>query len=381
MSEPKNLGLELWLGDMVASKAPADIMNLLHSAVVTRSCCAPGTFQLTFRLDREKGSKKDFDLLTGGKVKPWNRVLIRAKIGSQTTSLIDGFITAQSLSHDAEMGVSQLVVSGEDVSVIMDRLQLSLEYPEMGDAAIAALVLAKYTLVGIAPEITPTPLDLMPQVLERTPQQNDTDRAFLFEMASRNGYRFCVKPGPVPMTNIAQWGPPFNIGSVQKPLSIDLSSSTNVRKINFQFNAAAPVQVLGMVQDDDTEIDLPLATLMSTRVPALAQDPALDAIGLMQRRQLFTDPRYGYLKALNDAQVITDTTSQDALTATGELDTLRYGAVLDVPGLVDLRGAGTSYDGRYRVEGVTHSLSRGSYSQQFQLAREGTGSTISQVAA
>ncbi|GAA0274350.1 hypothetical protein GCM10009127_13560 [Alteraurantiacibacter aestuarii] len=381
MSAPGSIQLELWLGDMVARPAPAQVTALLRGAQVTRNCQAPGTFQLTFRLDRETGSRADFALLTGGMVKPWSRVLVMVRLGSQRTTLIDGFATAQALSHDGDSGASQLVVSGEDVSIVMDRLQLSLEYPEMGDAAIAALVLAKYSLVGIVPEVTPTPFDLVPLEIERTSQQNDTDRAFLSRIAARNGYRFAVRPGPAPQTNIASWGPPENIGSVQTPLSVDLGGATNVSKINFQLDAAAPVQVLGMVQDNDTQIDAPLVTVGSTRIPHLATNPALDALGLMQRRELYTDPRHGYLQAMHDAQVRTDTTSQGVLKVTGELDTLRYGGVLDVPGLIDLRGVGTHYDGRYRVEQVTHNLGIGSYTQSFTLAREGTGSTISQVAA
>jgi hypothetical protein len=67
------------------------------------------------------------------------------------------------------------------------------------------------------------------------------------------------------------------------------------------------------------------------------------------------------------------------VTAQGEVDTLRYGAVLEAAGLVDVRGAGRSFDGRYRIDTVTDRIARGSYRQAFSLAREGTGSTIDRV--
>ena len=63
----------------------------------------------------------------------------------------------------------------------------------------------------------------------------------------------------------------------------------------------------------------------------------------------------------------------------GELDTLRYGAVLEAPGLVPVRGAGFTYDGTYYVQQVTHQISRGNYKQRFTLTREGTGSLIAEV--
>jgi hypothetical protein len=160
---------------------------------------------------------------------------------------------------------------------------------------------------------------------------------------------------------------------------MDVGPATNVEKISFQLDSLAPIQVYGMVQDTTTEEDFPLATFASTRLPPLATDPAFSPGGLLQRRDLFTDPRYGYFQAMVDAQATTDVSTDKVVTAQGEVDTLRYGAVIEAPGLIDVRGAGQSYDGRYRVDAVTHRIARGSYTQAFTLAREGTGSTISTV--
>ena len=371
--------LELWLGRLLAAPAPAYVMRQLVGVEVSRRADGVNSFRLDFRVDRESGDGGDFDLLSGGLVDPWSRVVVMARLAGRNEVLMDGFITAQTLDYDRSMGAARLVASGEDVSIAMDRLQYSMEYPQMGDAAIAEIVLAKYLTLGIEPEVTPTALDLVPIEIERTPQQNATDRSFLTELAVRNGYRFTIVPGPIPLTNRAVWGPPFNFGLPQKPLSVDLGASTNVEKISFALDAKAPVQVLGMVQDNVTEEDMPLATVFSSRMPPLATHPALDAVGPMQAREMFTDPRLGYVQAMNAAQVRTDMTSQGALVVSGELDTLRYGAVLDTPGVVDLRGAGRLYNGRYRVEEVSHTLSLGAYRQSFKLSREGVGSTIALV--
>ncbi|MBA4160623.1 MAG: hypothetical protein C0515_00740 [Novosphingobium sp.] len=381
MNQVPQIQLELWLGEAIPSPAPTYVTEMLQSAEIQRDASGPSSFQLVFHADRTLGLSPDFALLSGGLLKAWNRVLIGVRLDGAFTVLMDGFITHQELAHDKQFGASTLTVSGEDVSILMDRLQISLEYPQMGDAIIAGIVLAKYSLIGVLPEIIPTPLDLIPLVVERVPQQNGTDRAFLNEMACRNGFRFAVRPGPEPLTNIAYFGPPLNVGSVQPALSIDVGAGTNVERISFKLDSSAPTAMFGMVQDNITEIDAPLTSLPSSRLPPLASDPALDLLGLMQRRDIYTDPRLGYLQAFNEVQTSTDISTDHVLVVDGELDTLRYGAVLEAPGLVDLRGAGQSYDGRYRVEKVTHKLARGSYSQSFNLAREGTGSTISQVAA
>jgi hypothetical protein len=379
MTTPSKINLQLWLGSAVPDAAPTYVTEKLQSVEITRSVDRPCVFQMNFHADRTMGLSPDFALLSGGLLAPWNRVIIGVTLDSTSRILIDGFITHHELTHDKQFAASTLTVTGEDVSILMDRIELSIEWPQMGDSIIALAVLAKYSMIGILPEVVPTPADLIPMVVERVPQQNTTDRAYLLQLAAPYGYRFAVSPGSEPMVNKAYWGPPMNTGNVQAPLSMDVGSTTNIEKISFQLDSLAPVQVYGMVQDDITEEDLPLATLGTTRLPHLATNPAFNPTGLLQRRNLFTDPRYGYLEALVDAQAQTDVSTDQVVTAQGEIDTLRYGAVLDPWGLVDVRGSGQSFDGRYRINSVTDRISRGSYRQGFVLEREGTGSTISSV--
>ncbi|HEY9662289.1 MAG TPA: hypothetical protein V6C65_27855, partial [Allocoleopsis sp.] len=71
--------------------------------------------------------------------------------------------------------------------------------------------------------------------------------------------------------------------------------------------------------------------------------------------------------------------SAQAVTATGSLDVLRYGRVLQARELVGVRGAGTAFDGLYYVKSVTHKLKRGEYKQDFTLTRNGLVSTLSEV--
>ena len=71
----------------------------------------------------------------------------------------------------------------------------------------------------------------------------------------------------------------------------------------------------------------------------------------------------------------------DGVTGTGSLDVLRYGRVLKSRGLVGVRGVGNAFDGLYYVKSVAHSLKRGSYKQNFTLARNGLISTLPRVPA
>lgn len=379
MTTPARISLQLYLGIAVPAPAPESVARWLSAADVTRRHNDAGQFQLTFRIDRGQSPADDYALLKTPLLKPGARVVVAVRINGTETILIDGFVRTQDLAHDRQFGGAVLTVGGEDVSYAMDRVELSLEYPEMGDSMIVAAALAKYAAVA-APQIIPTPTDLIPQTVERTPQQNATDRAFVKQLAGVHGYIFSIRPTATLGLNTAYWGPPPRVGRVAPALTMDMGSATNVEAVSFHEDASRPVLMYGMVQDRDTEEDMPLATLGSTRLPPFAADPALNPANPFQARALFTDPRYGYLRALADAQAVTDVSTDQVVVATGSVDTLRYGAVLEAPGLVDLRGAGMTHDGRYYVAEVAHSLSRGAYRQQFTLTREGVGSTIRSVA-
>ena len=79
------------------------------------------------------------------------------------------------------------------------------------------------------------------------------------------------------------------------------------------------------------------------------------------------------------AQGQTNRSVEKVVVVQGELDALRYGNMLQAPGLVGVRGVGNSYDGNYYVQSVKHTIRRGEYKQQFTLNREGYGSTVQEV--
>lgn len=379
MTDPARINLRLYLGRVAPTAAPHDVMRGLVSAEVTRRHNDASVFRLRFRADRTEGDSADFGLLSGGLLKPGTRAIISVDLSGAETILIDGFVTNQELTHSRDFGGATLAITGEDVSYAMDRVQLSLEYPQLGDSAIVLAALAKYAAIAL-PEVIPTATDLIPMEVERTPQQNGTDRCYVRQLAAQHGNIFCVTPTPVFAMNRAYWGPPPRTGAPAPPLTIDMGSATNVDEISFHFDASRPALQYGMVQDSITELDLPLATLTSTRLPRFASDPALDLLNPLQARDVYADPRFNWLRSMADAQGITDASTDQVVTARGELDGLRYNGVLEAPGLVDVRGAGESFNGRYYVPEVTHVLQRGAYRQKFTLTREGVGSTIPKVA-
>lgn len=63
----------------------------------------------------------------------------------------------------------------------------------------------------------------------------------------------------------------------------------------------------------------------------------------------------------------------DAVTASGELDAIRYVDVFCPSGIVVVLGIGYSYDEIYYAKSVTHKIKRGEFKPSFTLACEGLG--------
>jgi hypothetical protein len=72
---------------------------------------------------------------------------------------------------------------------------------------------------------------------------------------------------------------------------------------------------------------------------------------------------------------MSEESASDAIRTSGEVDSMRYGAVLRSRRLVRVLGSGNSYDGTYYVREVTHRIKHGEYKQAFTLVRDGLGAT------
>lgn len=373
-----SIQLQLLIGKIVPLPAPEIIMKALQSIDITQSQTTG--FQMNFQVERATSLAPDFPLFSSSLLQPGNRVVISVTIGALPRVVMDGIITQHQFSYD-QSGSLLLTVTGEDLSLLMDLYDISLEYPGMGDDVIANLVLLRYAGFGIAPIVIPPLTGEVTLPIERIPQQNSTDKQYLNTLAAEHGYIFFVQPGPAPALNIAYWGPTSRIGLPQKTLTVDAGPETNVQSINFSYDALSPgpVQVYGFVSDEISESVLPVATFFSTQLPPLSSLQPLIVNQPFVRKQLLDYQGSSYIDAFTRAQAITNQSSDSVVTASGTLDVLRYGDILMAPGLVGVRGVGFSYDGYYYVRSVTHHIRVGQYTQDFSLAREGLGSTTGVV--
>jgi len=383
--------LSLMIGPEQPVPAPAAITEALVGVEATLADEGQSGFQLTFQAGRSgRPDLADYPLLLNPLLRPFNRVLLTVIFNATPRVLMDGFITRTQLTPSEDPGASTFVVTGEDVSVVMDLIDNKLPYPAMGERDIVDFVLLKYLPYLVKPATTVEPRSVQrPPPTESIPTQGGkTDLKYIQELARRCGHVFHVTPGPLPRQNSAYWGPPERIGVPQPALTVNMGPESNVDSISFSFNAMAAEVVVDVVQDSRTGALTPVGAGPSTRLPPLALFPAPLASLLVHRRVSVLQgegdraesrpPTRGGMtieEALALAQSKVDASVDKVVTATGELDALRYGNLLTPRGLVGLRGAGFSNDGLYYVQSVTHSIKPGSYKQRFTLTREGVGAT------
>ncbi len=378
-----SLGIQLMLlvGPTVAVPAPPTLIENIDRVEVSTSDQHHSGFQITFRAGRSGlGGLLDYEVVAHPLLRAGNRVVIIVVVNAIPRVLMDGLITNRQLNPGVGSGTGTFTVTGDDLSVALDRDEVITEHPAQNEMIIALKLIAKYAQYGLIPQVLPPPTVDFPLPVERTPVQRGTDLQYLETLARRFGYVFYLRPGPVPLTSTAYWGPPVRVGLPARALSIQLGPATNVESLDFQYDSRAAVRVEGSVDDRNLNTYLPVMTFVSTRVPPLAAMPALPFdLPNVRKTNLTNSEGLNYAQAFARAQAMTDASMDAVLTASGEVDAAVYGDVLEARGLVGVRGAGYLHDGLYYVKSVSHAISRGQYKQRFTLTREGHGATVPAV--
>jgi hypothetical protein len=355
--------LQLYVGATLPLPAPSAVVDALLDLQVTNNDRERDGFQLRFSLG--KSSPLDYGLLLSGAFDPPARVSVAVLFGALPQVLINGVVTSHQFVPSNRPGESTLVVTGEDVSLLLDLEEKNETFPNQPDSVVVLSVLGAYAGQGFVPVVTPT--TDVPLILERLPNQQGTDLALVQRLARANGFVFYTEP-TLPGVTTAYWGPENRLGQPQPALTMNMGSFTNVDgSINFSLNALGPATPTITIFEPFTGLALEVPAPNLTR-PPLALRPVASLRKTRPRDTANLNPILAAQRAL-----AAETETADAVTASGELDAARYGGVLRARRLVGVRGVGQSYDGVYYVKQVTHRMKRGEYKQSFQLSREGLG--------
>lgn len=367
----------LLAGPTVPLPLPPDVASRLTSVTVTESDGERSAFTITLDAGRS-GPMAAFDTPVIGltaTLRPGTRVVVVLTIGVVPHVLADGIVTETELVPGTADTRAELRLSGQDLSLLLDRRELSTEHVALEDSLQVLAIAATYAPQGLVPMVIPPPDIDPPLPIERTPTQQDTDWAHLQTLAQRHGYVSYVSPGPAPGVSTLYWGPPIREGLPQPAISVDMGPMTNVTgSLRIREDVLIAELQEGHVTDPRLGETIPVRTVGALRLP-LAALPTWALHQRELRTRQFRDSGISAVTAYARAQAVTDRTS-DTMTCDGSLDGSAYGAILRPRGLVGVRGAGWASDGLWYVRQVVHHVRRGSYAADFSLARDGIGSTV-----
>jgi hypothetical protein len=371
----QGIHLTLLIGPLVPIPAPQSVIDALISAKVTSGTDRSG-FQLTFAVSRR--SPLLTTMLPAGYFDPMvTRVILIVTLGGFPNVIMDGIVTQQELTPSSEPGQSTLTITGSDLSVLMDVIEIVRPFPAMNDTLQLYAILAPYAAFGITPVVLPSLFTSFLPPTEEIDSQTRTDLEHIKTLADENGYVFYVEPGPLPGQSIAYFGPNIRIPVPQPALSINMDAETNVESLSFSLDGLAKEVMVVTIYDPITgkvPIPLPIPNI-SIFQPPLGLRPTPPAKIKFSKNVANKKPPE--VLKLVVGRLLKGSTN--AITVSGTLDVLRYGHVLRSRLLVGVRGAGLAYDGLYYVDSVTHDLKRGEYKQNFQLSRDGLISNTPRV--
>ncbi len=368
--------LALYIG---GQPAPRDVIDSLTSVQVTTTAGQASGFQLAF--SSSKKSRLMRERLPSGYLDPLSRVQIVVTVSGRPNVILDGLIARLDEAASSEPGATTVNVTGEDVTLAMRLVDLSgLPYPCLTRELRVIAALAKYAFLGVVPLVIPSVFIENPIPLDNWKSHAGTDLDYIQSQANEVGYVFYVTPGPRGV-NKAYWGPEIRYGEVQPALNVNMDAHTNCESLSFSYDGTSAKLFIAMAQIPSTtfSIPVPIPNVGILR-PVLAQrQPFPFKFEILNRNEPDEGgAQHGPIQVLG-LGLARAAAAADAVTANGSLNVLRYGRILEPRKLVDVRGAGRTYDGRYYVKSVTHNIKRGEYKQSFSLVREGTVPTTTRV--
>ncbi len=367
----KGVQLTLMIGPVIPMPAPRVVMDALDSVEVRTSAGAVGGFTLSFKFN-SKSELNTIFIIAGAQnaspAMPALRVMLVVTLNGTPQPLFDGVMTNVQVQPGGQGESGTVTVTGEDLTKVMDMQDWSgLPFPAMPIEARVALLCAKYAPFGLIPVVIPALFPDVPIPVDKIPAQQGTDLAYIRQLAEQVGYVFYIEPGPAPGTNIAYFGPEMKVGMPQPALNVDMDAHTNVDNLSFSFDPTKGVLPIVFIQNQMTRapIPIPIPNLNPLQPPLGVLSTPLSNITMLKDTARM-NPMQAISRGLNEAKK-----SQDSVTATGNLDVLRYGRPLRARGLGGVRGAGLAYDGLYFVSSVKSILKCGEFKQSFDLTRNG----------
>jgi hypothetical protein len=342
-----------------------DLYNCAESIRVEEDIERGSSFHLVMSLCRnDDGSWPHLD---DTEMTAWNRVTVTITVGTQTDTIMDGYISdihIETLEQTAQM---KATFTGVDASYVM-----GLEphchvwsdgktYEEIAQTIIAGAPYNLTAVVADPPSSSPSP---PPSVTQR-----GSDLQFLRRLASMRGYEFYVMGGT------GYFRAPVLDGAPQRQIASNFGDRTNCENLQIFVNGAAPTRVVGARTDRETgETVTGSATSTDTAQTAMGTTDVTDTrgYGVPSTTVVVRGAPAGneteltnYLRGVMSRRTFW-------IRLTGRLNVMRYGAILRPRKLVSVVGI-PPYNGPFYVRKVVHNITPRTYTMEFEAVKNRLG--------
>jgi len=318
------------------------------------------TYRIRYDIDISDG---DLPMLLDDRVGPGSELSVIAPLEGRNNYLVKGPVTGQQI-HLAHGGTGSFVeVFGSDTSIVMDRETQTTLWTDVTDSDAATTILGQY---GYNADVDTTSAGHFET--KHTLVQRDTDFRFLQRLALRNGFLFWVTCDSEGNETAHFRRAPLE-GDPAGDLVINLESNT-LDSVDITWDVERPTSVIAAQLDLNDKSDIegalsqsPLASLGAQALDSIAPDirsihivaPVDDAGDLQGRSE-------GVLVEANWFIRGTCHTTVNSLNALVRAHTV-----------INLRGAGTRFSGKYLVSGVRHTIDASAHRMDVELIRNGWG--------
>jgi len=288
-------------------------------------------------------------------------------------TVFDGYITNVDVDIDSDAANTFITVSGMDTSVLMSLEEKIATWPNMADSDIVQQIVGNYG-VQVTADTTAT----VHQEDDTTIVQRGTDIQFVRDLAQRNGLEFYFETDDSGTIN-AYFREPQLSDTTQPDLAIQFGDQSNLKNFSAHLSGQRPLNVK-TEQMDVTANSPNSAQVSDTQLTKLGASDANTLIGVPLGSLVTPKDAPAQMLVLGpptsdatELQTIAQAVRDEAgwlITANGEINSDAYQNVLRPHGLVLVKGAGTTYSGKYYVTRVVHEINHeGDYIQRFEARR------------
>ncbi len=285
-----------------------------------------------------------------------------------------GYVTTLDLSLDSLDQNTFVEVGAIDTSVLLSLEEKVATWRDLSDGDIIQQILSGY---GVQATVDSTPT--VHQENDTTIVQRAADLQFARALGQRNGHELSFDVDPDTDEVRASSRVPALDGTPQPDLAIRFGEDSNLKTFSVHQGAQRPLNVHA------EQIDVKANSANTAR----AGDTNLRLLGKSDLDTLLDGPASSLVSPKDEAaqmlllapptsdstelQTIAQSVRDEAgwfINAAGEINSEAYGAVLRPRRIVQIKGAGDAYSGRYYVTRVVHELKQdGAYGQQFVARR------------